>query len=76
MADISGTVTVEGVLSEATVLLLDATCENVLDETTSDPVTGAYSFTGLAAETDFFVVVLGGGVYRSVVYGPITTEAA
>jgi hypothetical protein len=75
MATIDGIVTLSDLETpgEATVLLLNEAGTTLVASTTSDPVTGEYSFTGLAGSTTFYVVVMGDGVYRSKVYGPCTT---
>lgn len=71
MADINGVVTLGSseTLGEATVLLFNEAGDTIVASTTSDPVTGAYAFTGLAASV-YRVAVMGAGVYRSKLYGP------
>lgn len=73
MADINGIVTIGDaqVPGEATLLLLNASCTTILDETTSDPVTGEYTFTGVSAGTRYYIFVWGENIYRSRVLGPI-----
>lgn len=75
MADISGIVnkTSAETPGRATVILFNEGIDTVVDTTESDPATGAYVFTGLPSATNYYVMVLGDGKYRSRVYGPATT---
>lgn len=75
MAKISGTVTlgISETPGQATVLALDSTCENVVASTESDPVTGAYEFPSIA-NGDYYLLLLGAGVYRSKIFGPCTAQ--
>jgi len=74
MATINGIVTIGDteIPGQADVLLLNAAGTEVVASTTSDPVSGAYSFDGLPSGATFRVLVLGGGVYRSRAFGPVT----
>ncbi len=76
MATINGIVTIGDteIPGQADVLLLNAAGTEVVASTTSDPVSGAYSFDGLPSGATFRVLVLGGGVYRSRAFGPVETE--
>lgn len=75
MAVINGIVTLGEAETpgEAALLLFNEACDTILDTTTSSAVDGSYEFTGLASETVFYIVALGGGEYRSRCFGPITT---
>lgn len=75
MATISGTVTLgaSDTPGQATVLLLSYAGDTIVATTSSDPVTGVYEFTGLTAGILYRIAVMGGGVYRSRVYGPATS---
>lgn len=75
MADINGIVTIgaSNTPGAATVLLFNEAGDTIVASTTSDPVTGAYSFTGLAAGT-YRVAVMGDGAYRSKMYGPCAAD--
>ena len=72
MAEINGVVTIgkSSTPGEATVLLFNEAGDTIVASTTSDPVTGEYSFDGLAEGITYRVAVMGNGVYRSRVYGP------
>lgn len=78
MATIDGIVTIglSETPGEATVVLLNDAGTSVIATTVSDSVTGAYSFTGLADETAYRIVVMGGSEYRSRAYGPCMTPDA
>lgn len=73
MADITGIVTIGDthVPGEATLLLLNSTCSAILDETTSDPVTGEYVFTGASEGSIYYIFVWGEDIFRSRVLGPL-----
>lgn len=74
MATINGIVTIGDteIPGQADVLLLNAAGTEVVASTTSDAATGAYAFEGLPGGTTYRVLVLGGGVYRSRAFGPVT----
>ena len=76
MATISGTVNLSEleVPGAATVILMSSDCSAVIATTTSDPVTGAYSFTGLADGLSCRIMVRAQPTYRSKIFGPVYTS--
>ena len=54
---ISGTLTVDGAPAKRKVLLMHRKSKRFLAETWSDPVTGVYTFTGLAGSPREFIVL-------------------
>lgn len=73
MATISGNVNLSELETPgaAEVILMSSDCSSVIDETTSDPVTGAYSFTGLPDGAAYRIMVRAQPTYRSKVFGPV-----
>lgn len=76
MATISGTVNLSDleVPGAAEVILMSSDCSSVVDTTTSDPVTGAYSFTGLPDGAAYRIMVRSQPTYRSKIFGPVYTS--